>query len=404
MGAMMLTACQQDEAGLRAQMDYNRGAFSLTADELKEGARKTDENYVLNNVRLGSADLADYNLDGAESAFLKAYEVINSANTNDAGRAVSAAVVSESTKIWKGEPFERAMVSYYLGVLYYMRHDYNNSRAAFENALFKLRDYGDADHADKYTEFESDFTVAYLMLGKCYQHLGDPAKAQNMFNTAVKLRPDFAPLATALSQPSNVLLAVDWGFGPKKVTNVDHAFVGYGPSPEHAGPIPLPSVYVDGGMAPLMGPPLPTIDLLALAQDRKWQDIDTIRAVKSVAGKALMGVGAYETLHGAGATGHRSNGNDIAVGLGMIAVGALLDASSQADLRQWEMLPRTVFLVPLNLPPGPHDISVSFPTGQQQTWHGLVAPTSGQEDMYYYRMLTYAPIDHTWPPPAMGPR
>ena len=49
---------------------------------------KTDENFVLNNLRLGSAALAAYDLDTAESAFLRAYEVLNSVGVNDGGRCL----------------------------------------------------------------------------------------------------------------------------------------------------------------------------------------------------------------------------------------------------------------------------------------------------------------------------
>jgi tetratricopeptide (TPR) repeat protein len=391
------TGCQDDSMGREAQYDYSVGNYPRAERVLKKAATKTDENYVLNNDRLGSVALVNYDLNTAESAFLRSYEVINSANVNDGGRALSAAVVGENNKIWKGEPFERAMVNYYLGLLYYMRGDYNNSRAAFENALFKLRDYGSGDDPKQYSEFESDFSLAYMMLGKCYLHLGQPDKAKNMFDLGVKERPDLANVAQGLSRPSNLLIVADWGWGPVKITTVDHAFAGFGPRPEEAGPIPLPRVYLDGHPAYLSAPPAPLIDLLSLAQDRKWQDIDTIRAIKSVAGKALMGVGAAETLHGSGATGHRYNGNDVAIGLGLIAAGALLDASSQADLRHWEMLPRTVYLIPMQVPPGTHDVTVEFPTGEQQTWHGLVAPAQG-EATYYYRMLENAPTDRNWPP------
>jgi tetratricopeptide (TPR) repeat protein len=397
---LLIAGCADNQTGYRVQFDYQRGDFARVAEQIKPLAAKTDENYVLNNDRLGSAAIAEYDLPTAESAFLKSYEVINSANVNDGGRAVSAAVISESTKIWKGEPYERAMVNYYLGLVYYIRHDYNNSRAAFENALFKLKDYADPDHPDQYATIDSDFSLGYLMLGKCYQHLNQPDKAKQMFDTAAKVRPDLASLAQWLSQPSNMLLVIDWDWGPRKLTNVDHAFVGFGPTPEQAGPIALPFVYVDGTPAQLQSRPYPTIDLLALAQDRRWQDIDTIRAIKSIAGKALMVGGAFEAAHGSGMTGHRENNTDLAVGLGLIAAGALLDASSQADLRQWEMLPRSVFLVPLNLPPGRHDVSVNFPSGEQQTWRGLVAPAQGGqgEETYYFRMLEGGPPSYTWPP------
>ena len=71
----------------------------------------------------------------------------------------------EKIKVWKGEPFERAMANFYLGLIYYMRHDYNNARGAFENALFKLRDYGEGkDKKDEYRRVESNFALACVML------------------------------------------------------------------------------------------------------------------------------------------------------------------------------------------------------------------------------------------------
>jgi tetratricopeptide (TPR) repeat protein len=394
----LLGGCQDNTTGPQALYDYSVGNFSRAEQILRPAAEKTDENYVLNNVRLGSAAIAQVDLPTTEWAFLNAYQIMNATQVNNGGRAVSAALIGEGTKVWKGEPFERAMCNYYLGTLYYIRHDYNNSRAAFENALFKLRDYGDADHPDQYSEFESDFIIGYLMLGKCYLHVNKPDRAKAMFDKARQLRPDLGPLIDGLQSPSNVLIVADWGWGPRKITTVDHAFAGFAPRPERAGPIPAPEVLVDGQPAALTAPPIPLVDLLALAQDHKWQDIDTIRAVKSVAGKALMGAGAYETMRGEGGLGSRGyNGNNVALGLGLIAAGALLDASSQADLRQWEMLPRTVFLVPMQLPPGPHDVTITFPSGEQQTLHGLIAPAQGEE-AYYFRMLQSAPPDRYWPP------
>jgi hypothetical protein len=82
----------------------------------------------------------------------------------------------------------------------------------------------------------------------------------------------------------------------------------------------------------------------------------------------------------------------------------LLKATSQADVRQWEMLPRTTYVIPLSLPPGRHDISVSFPDlrGVRQEWRGLVAPPAGEEATYYFRMQRYSDGPHAWPPPAIA--
>ena len=384
----------------RAVADYFVGDYGSAVSRLNPVSTKTDENFVLNNLRLGSAALAAYDLDTAEGAFLRAYEVLNSVGVNDGGRTLGAVLLSENIRVWRGEPFERAMANFYLGLVYYLRRDYANARAAFENALFKLRDYGEAKGKDdQYREQESNFALAYLMLAKSYQRLGRDDAAEKNFARAVELRPDLAEVADPdLNARSNVLLVVDFGYGPRKVQNGDGALAGFTPSPVEEGPPPPPVVRVDGRRIHTGGMARPPVDLLALAQDRRWQSLDTIRAVKSVVGTGLMAGGA---IYGT----RRDARPEIA--LAAILGGALLKATSQADVRQWEMLPRTVFVLPLVLPPGTHDISVEFPEvpGVRQEWRGLVAPTEGQEATYYYRMQRYNNGPMNWPPPAMaGPR
>src|SRR6516164_7749931 len=62
--AIVLTGCGPTKQEIRA-----------TVHKLEPLAEKTDENFVLNNCRLGSAALAEYDLPTAEAAFLRAYEV-----------------------------------------------------------------------------------------------------------------------------------------------------------------------------------------------------------------------------------------------------------------------------------------------------------------------------------------
>ena len=85
--------------------------------------------------------------------------------------------------------------------------------------------------------------------------------------------------------------------------------------------------------------------------------------------------------------------------LGAFLGGLLLKATSQADVRQWEMLPRTVYVLPLQVPPGTHDVSVEFPhvPGVRQEWRGLVVPAEG-EATYYFRMQRGNPGPFQWPP------
>ncbi len=298
---LLLSGCAPTQATRdteQAVADYFTGDYAASVQLLQPLAAKTDENFVLNNCRLGSAALADYDLRDASDAFLRAYEVINSVGVNNGGRSLGAALVDEKIKVWKGEPFERAMANFYLGLIYYMQHDYANARAAFQNALFKLRDYGEEkDKNDEYRTVESNFAIAYLMLGRCYQRLDQPDEANKAFARAVELRSYLAPLASyELNAKSNVLLVIDYGYGPIKSRNYDGAFVGFRPTPGAAGPVLDPVVSVDGAPQNLNAIARPPFDLLALAQDRRWQSIDTIRAIKTTVGTGLIAAGAYEGL------------------------------------------------------------------------------------------------------------
>lgn len=396
---LLLFGCSQDQKiADRAIQQYYAGDLNAATKELEPLAKKTNENFVLNNVRLGSVALANYDLDTAENAFLAAYEVINSAGVNNGGRTLGAVLVDEKIKVWKGEPYERAMANFYLGVIYYMRHDYNNARAAFENALFKLRDYA-GDNAKDYREVENNFAPAILMLAKCYQRLGRNDLAQANFD---RLPPMLKNVSNPqLNAESNLLLIVDFGHGPRKVTDFDGAIVGLAPTPAEAGPIPRPMVSVDGAYVPLDSTNVAPVDLLALAQDRKWQSIDTIRTLKSAIGTGMLVGGGIEGIRGISGHGARQR-TDLMVAGGLLAGGLLLKATSQADVRQWELLPRTVFILPMKIAPGRHQVTVDFPgTGMRQTWRNLDVPQEG-EATYYFRMNRWNQGPFDWPPATMA--
>ncbi len=370
-------AAEKHPEAQRGVNDFFVGDYGRAREVLRPLAGKTDEDYVLNNVRLGSAALCDYDLGEAEAAFYRAYEVINSVGVNDGGRSAAAVFLAEKLKVWKGEPFERAMVNFYLGVIYYMQRDYGNARAAFENALFKLRDYGEGGpKGDEYREVESNFSIAYIMLGKCWLKLGNGEKARDMFERVGKLRPDLKYLVEGeRMERSNVLLIVDYGQGPAKVLEYDNSVVGFVPHPSQVGPVPRPVVRVNGQVVHVNGVGSAPVDLLEMAQDRRWQSIDTIRVIKSVVGTGLMAAGASQ------GTKERPDAGSAAA---LLIGGALLKATATGDVRHWEMLPRSVFIVPLYLPVGRHNVTVSFGDGSGQTWRGIVAPGEG-EAAYYLR-------------------
>src|SRR5271156_5937629 len=95
-------ASSQEKSAHDAVVDFYAGEYHRAAEQLEPLAKRTDENFVLNNLRLGSIELIKGNLVDAQAAFLRAYEVINSVGVNDGGRTLGAVLVSEKVKIWKG--------------------------------------------------------------------------------------------------------------------------------------------------------------------------------------------------------------------------------------------------------------------------------------------------------------
>ncbi len=387
---LMLGGCQETPAIVRrAVVDYYTGNYAASAALLKPLAEKRDEGYVLDNCRYGSAALAAGDLAAAHAAFLHAYDVINTAQTNDPGRTFAAAAVWEGVKVWKGEPFERAMAHYYLALTFLIQNppDYENARAAFRNSLFKLHEYAEAKKGEsetaQYPEFDTNFALGYLGLGLCYLRdpLADKATAEANFKLAVKYQPGLASVVAALHDPrNNILCFVDYGQGPRRSPKgwYNERSV-FGPTPEEVGSIPGVVGLVNGKPATPPGR-YDTVDTLALAQDQKWQDIDTIRETKAVIGTGAMAAGAGVAAYGA----QRNDTGTALAGLGIMAAGALISALSQADLRYWEMLPRTVYLVPMHADPGEQTIQVQV--GAQMSVPFRVPVKSTGDMVLYFRM------------------
>ncbi|MBV8782135.1 MAG: hypothetical protein JO353_12130, partial [Phycisphaerae bacterium] len=322
------------------------------------------------------------------------------------GRTLGAVLVDEKIKIWRGDPFERAMANFYLGLTYYIQHDYNNARAAFENALFKLKDYKDkADKGskDQFVEADSHFVIATIMLGRCWLRLGREDLARANFQSVANSRPDLYGLADFETEAqSNLILVVDYGHGPIRTTHFDGSVLAFEPTPSEVHRIPPPTISIDGHGITTRAFADPPMDLLEMAQDHRWQSIDTIRAVKSGIGTGLIAGGAVEGVRGLNEGGSRQR-TDLAVSGGLLAAGLLLKATSQTDTRGWDMLPRTVFILPMRASPGKHDVTVDFPRygGLSQTWTGIDVPPDG-DACYYMHMDPYDPGPFPWPPPAVA--
>jgi hypothetical protein len=277
------------------------------------------------------------------------------------------------------------MAHYYLALAMLLKGDYENARAAFQNSLFKVREYANKDKLDQYQQVDSTFALGYFGLGYCYWRMGNQQTAEANFAQAQKYQPGLATLIQQVKQPwVNTLIFVDAGYGPRKAGkgwyNEESAFY---PTPGEAGPTPPAVAWADGKQVNAV-PGL--VDTLALAQERKWQDIDTIKKTKAVLGTGMMAAGT-----GMAAYGGSTHNNEALMwaGIGTALAGAALAASSQSDVRCWEMLPRTVYIIPATLQPGEHEIFVTL-GGIQSGVHKApvhpVNPNVPSDNIFYFRI------------------
>jgi len=271
-------------------------------------------------------------------------------------------------------------------MIYLVKHDYQNARAAFQNSNFQVLQYAKKDNIDEYTKVQSKFALGYFGLAYTNLKLGRADLAQQNFQLAVQADPQLQGLVSAVQQPGvNALIFVDAGTGPHKEGkgwyNEESAF---GPDPAHAGPVPAISATVDG--RPITAKQnYSTVDTLALAQERSWQDIDTVKKVKAVAGTGLMVGGTGLAAYGA----ERRDNGLVAAGIGTALLGAALSASSQSDVRYWDMLPRNVYVIPASLPPGQHQIQVQVGgsgSGVLTTTVAPPAPGTPDGNVFYFRL------------------
>ena len=150
---------------------YYAYQYTAAREMLREPAEtKVDENVILNNVRLGLAAMADGDAQEAERTLGRAFDYMSTAGLNK-DRTTAAVVFHEGVKIFKGEPFEQALTYYWVSTLYATMGDWENSRAAAANSLFRLTEFiGDAKNGRTpppdgrdYTVVDTNFALGFLM-------------------------------------------------------------------------------------------------------------------------------------------------------------------------------------------------------------------------------------------------
>jgi len=279
------------------------------------------------------------------------------ANSADAARARSL-FSPESTKVFIGEPYERAMAYFYRGILYWRDGQPDNARACFRS--------GQVIDSDPNTGTGADYVLFDYLDGLATAKLGGDgsealARARRHAGEARPL-PDYDPAA-------NVLVFAEFGYGPRK-----YAAGQYGELLRFYAddsPTRVARLVLDDGRRIV---PLPAYDDLGYqATTRGGRVMDHILGNKAVFKSGASAAGdvalagsiiAQDQARQRRRAGQDSEPAEVAAVslamLGMIGKAASAAADAAADTRQWDNLPQRLSFAALRLAPGQHAGRIEF--------------------------------------------
>lgn len=395
---------------------FGRARIRL-ADHMTQN--RSSRAYLLDRMRVGILTLADGYPKSAQHIFENLYQLLRTQGINK-DRTVASVVLYEGVKIWKGEPFEQALAMTYYGFDQAEQGSWDNARAAAQDSLFDLRDFGDnksgkpktvyqiaqhaitQDHAAQasdssaqgdyldhgYVVHKSDFTLGYLLNAIANQQLGRTDEASDNFHRVVQLHGDLKPLVNAFKAGQyNTVLVVAWGLGPKKVGyGPDHAIGEFVPR-DHSDRAPL--VVSISGAGQRSYPQVQ--DVNKMAQNHMWRALQDIRVAKSYLGSGLLVGGIIATDYGL----NRRNNAATLGGLGALAAGALMKASAHVDTRYCDVMPQRFYVVPLHLTSAQQRITlqVAGKPASRLVVTGLAPPhnANGQAQLRYVSLVSHTP-------------
>ncbi len=317
-----------------------------------------DEQTILDNSRLGLAALADGDTAEAERAFMTVFELLSTAGLNE-DRTVAAVFTHEGVRIWKGEPFEQALMYHWIATLYAVEQDWENMRAAAANALFRLTDFGEdqTDRAvlrkaannedyleDGYTAVDTNFALGFLMQA-IGTKLSGAAGADDRFDAAMEINPDLVPIVGPLRDGGcNTILIVDYGKGPTKIAHGPDDALSKFVAQEDA--VAMLRVEAATGNTHAAFPLV--CDVNAMARDMRWNSMEDVRVAKSIIGTGMVVGGAIAT----DVSLRNDSPEGALIGLAVLGAGLLTKSGAQADVRYNEFAPSSVYIAPIMAQPG----------------------------------------------------
>lgn len=316
------------------------------------------------------------------------------------GGEVTAAIVgSESSKTYKGDPFEKAMNAFYLAFCDLVYGQPDNARAGLKRGILADAEVGDE-------RYQADNALLFWMAGRMSRLMGKPGDAADFYAEA-RTANAFALQHGARGEPDNPVLAdpergnfvllLPIGLGPEKYAD--------GSQEELARFRSRPSQVV-AARARVDGTPL----------GRSWTLVDVDYQARTLGGTAMEGIrkgkAVFKTVSTTAGVvlldralsrrGREARGEAVVGGV-LLLLGLL--TSSAADVRYWPTLPSTVQVIVGDLAAGEHSLDVEFldsggwPIGWLRHTARIRVPANGEA----WYLLPSLPVGGSALPQAVPP-
>jgi hypothetical protein len=367
-------AVPQPDVPMRAFVDGDLATVeAFAARELVDGY---EENEALVRNVLAQCELLRGDIEAARREFGTAGQIMGSWSVSG-GEATGAIVGSESSKFWRGDPYEKAMNAFYLAYCYLQGGEPDNARAACKRGIL-----ADAEVADE--KFQADNALLFWLAGRMSVLMGSPdadgffeeTRTAHTFALQHGARGDAQP--TVLAQPGrgNVVLLFEVGMGPEKYADGGSEEIARFRPRLH--PAVRATVALDGRR---LGASTILCDVDYQARTLGGTEMEGIRKGKAVF-KTASAIGGVVLLNQAAHSSGDTSRTQAIAGAALLLASIL--TSSAADVRHWPTLPSTVQVLTADVAPGNHRLDVDFldPAGRpllalHQTCE-IVVPEQGE--------------------------
>lgn len=317
---------------------------------------------VLQHMQAGVAAFEANDLASAKRSFLVAYESIETIYAdNEAARRARSSWYPEATKDFRGEPYERAAVGYYLGLVDMAGGDYDNARASFRWGMFQ-------DTMSSSETYQADMaSLAYLR--------GWASACGNASGAGAEDFAEFARLKPGIPVPTpqhTLLVIAETGAAPQKFGTGQ-----YSEALQYQRGPASPVARIQARVGATSGDLYELEDLFWQASTLGGRHVDKILAGKASFKADLQATGeALGTVANVSAqmaqvsalAGNLDQFKAFAGLGGLAAIGSLVSSAASsnvqpaADTRAWNNLPERISMGAFTVK-APKNVSVRFQTG-----------------------------------------